>query len=170
MALFGKLTGTRRLPEGVSPVPAEELREALLGLDQPDRPYVIRHGGGKRCDLLAEWRLTEPVWKQVFVQSRISHAGWIRMRLDHREHELRALEEQWEVKRVGHPTRLEVMSEYTRGPSQTVSREWTIGRGEGGRPELTEAFGFNGAELREPLRDTVLKLGWSRREVVFGRL
>ena len=170
MGLFDKLTGTQHPPEGVPPVPGEELRAALLGLNQPDVPYVIRYGGGEGCDLLAEWRLTEPAWQHVFVESQISHAVRIRMRLDRKEHEVRALEEQWEVKRVGHPTRLEVTSAYTRGPSRTVSRSGTIRRGENGRLEVTETFRFDSAQLREPLRATVLKSGWTWRGVVFGKL
>ncbi|MGW5459309.1 hypothetical protein [Streptomyces sp. NPDC003996] len=170
MGLFDKLTGTQHPPEGVPPVPGGELRAALLGLNQPEVPYVIRYGGGEGCDLLAEWRLTELAWQHVFVQSQISHAVRIRMRLDRKEHELRALEEQWEVKRVGHPTRLEVTSAYTRGPSRTVSRSGTIRRGENGRLEVTETFRFDSAQLREPLRATVLKSGWTWRGVVFGKL
>jgi hypothetical protein len=168
MGLFDKLTGTQHPPVGV--VPAEELRAALLGLNEPDVPYVVRYGGGEGCDLLAEWRLTEPAWQHVFVQSQISHAVRIRMRLDRKEHEVRALEEQWEVRRVGTPTRLEVTSAYTRGPSRTISRSGTIGRGENGRLEVTETFRFDSAQLREPLRATVLKSGWTWRGVVFGKL
>ncbi|MFH8775221.1 hypothetical protein [Streptomyces sp. NPDC017958] len=170
MGLFDKLTGTQHPPEGVSPVPGEELRTALLGLNQPDVPYVIRYGGSEQCDLLAEWRLTEPAWQHVFVQSQVSHAVRIRMRLDHKEHEVRALEEQWEVSRVGTSTTLQRTSEYTRGPSRTVSRRWTVGRGESGRLEAAETFSFDSAQLREPLRDTVLKSGWTWRSVVFGKL
>ncbi|MFJ7153085.1 hypothetical protein ACIQVT_33630 [Streptomyces sp. NPDC100445] len=170
MGLFDKLTGTRHPAEGVSPVPGQELRSALLGLNQPEVPYVIRYGGGEQCDLLAEWRLTEPAWQQTFLRSDIGHAVRIRMRLDHQAHEVRALEEQWELSRVGTPTRLQVTAEYTRGPSRTVSRQWTVGRGADGRPEATETFGFDSARMREPLRDTVLGSGWTWRGVVFGKL
>ncbi|MGW2642236.1 hypothetical protein [Streptomyces sp. NPDC001348] len=170
MGLFDRLTGTKYPTEGISPVPREELRTALLGLNRPDVPYVIRYGGGEQCDLLAEWRLQEPAWQNFFVRSQISHAVRIRMRLAHKEHEVRALEEQWELSRVGSPTTLQVESKYTRGPSRTVSRRWTVGRGESGRLEATETFSFDSAELREPLRNTVLESGWTWRGVVFGKL
>lgn len=137
MGLFDKLTGTQHPPDGVSPVPGEELRAALLGVNQSDVPYVIRNGGGKQYDLVAEWRLTEPAWQQAFVRSQITHAMRIRMRLVNEDHESRALEEQWEVSRVGSPTRLQVSSEYTRGPSRTVSREWALGRGRNGGLEAS---------------------------------
>lgn len=63
-------------------------------------------------------------------------------------------------------------SEHTRGPSRTVSRPWTIGRGESGRVEATQTFRFDGAELRNRLRDAVLESGWGWgwRGVVFGTL
>ncbi|MET7482637.1 hypothetical protein [Streptomyces sp. NPDC005538] len=170
MGLFDRLTGTQHPTQGVSPVPGEELRAALLGLNRSEVPYVVRYGGGEQCDLLAEWRLAEPAWEQVFVRSEISHAVRIRMRLDHKAHEVRALEEQWELSRVGTPTTLQVSSEYTRGPSRTVSRQWTLGRGADGGLEATETFRFDSAEMREPLRDTVLGSGWTWRGVVFGKL
>ncbi|MFG2376998.1 hypothetical protein ACGFY9_36730 [Streptomyces sp. NPDC048504] len=83
---------------------------------------------------------------------------------------MRALEEQWELSRVGTPTRLQVTSEYARGPSRIVSRQWTVGRGAGGRLETTETFRFDSAQMREPLRDTVPKSGWTWRGVVLGKL
>jgi hypothetical protein len=92
------------------------------------------------------------------------------MRLVHEDHEVRVLEEQWQVSRVGTPTRLEVSSEYMRGPSRTVSREWTFGRGEGGHLGATETFRSDSARLRDPLRNTVLTSGWTWRGVVFGAL
>ncbi|MGW4492626.1 hypothetical protein [Streptomyces sp. NPDC004376] len=170
MGLFDKLTGTRHPEEGVAPVPREELRAALLGVSQGEVPYVVRYGGGEGCDLLAEWRLTEPAWQHIFVRSQISHALKIRMRLDQQAHEVRVLEEQWEVERVGTPVRLQVTSKYERGQSRTVSRRWTVGRGEDGRLTATETFHFDSAQMRDPLRETVLRSGWTWRGVVFGKL
>jgi hypothetical protein len=92
------------------------------------------------------------------------------MRLGREGHEVRALEEQWELSRVASPTGLQVTSEYSRGPSRTVSRQWTVGRGADGRIEATETFRFDSARMREPLRETVLNSGWTWRGVVFGKL
>ncbi|MFI9346260.1 hypothetical protein ACIG0D_34130 [Streptomyces sp. NPDC052773] len=170
MGLFDKLTGTRRPEDGVTPAPLEEVRTALLGLNRPDVPYVIRDGAAEDADLVAEWRMNEPAWQAFFLESQLSRAVRIRMRLVQEEHEVRALEEQWEVTRVGDPPRLQISSQYSRGPDRTVSRHWTIGRGESGRLEVTETFRFDGADLRNPLRDAVLKAGWTWRGVVFGKL
>lgn len=170
MGLFDKLTGTRRPADDVSPASADEVRAALLGLNRDDVPYVIDDGASEDADLVAQWRLAEPAWQAVFVTSRLSRAVRVRMRLDEEKHEVRALEEQWEVTRVGDPPRLAVSSEYSRGPDRTVSRHWTVERGDSGRHGVTETFRFDSADLRNPLRDTVLKSGWTWHGVVFGSL
>jgi hypothetical protein len=92
------------------------------------------------------------------------------MRLDHERHELRALQEAWEISRVGNPPRLQVTSQYTRGPSRTVSTHRRIQRADDGDLEANETFHFDSSDLVDPLRNTVLKSGWIWRGVVFGSL
>ncbi|GAA3797552.1 hypothetical protein ACFS5L_31530 [Streptomyces phyllanthi] len=169
MGLFDKLTGTKHPDDGVAPRPAEEVRAALLGLNRPDVPYVIRNGAAEGADLVAEWRMREPAWQTVFIESQLTRHVRIRMRLVKEDHEVRALEEGWEVTRVGNPPRLEISKQYTRGPDRTVSRHYTVNRGESGRLEATETFRFDGAELRNPLQDAVLTSGWTWRGVIFGK-
>ncbi|MEU6354005.1 hypothetical protein ABZ896_32520 [Streptomyces sp. NPDC047072] len=170
MGLFDKLTGTRRPADGVASAPAEEVLTALLGLNRSDVPYVIRDGAAEGAELVAEWRLSEPVWQPLFLGSQLSRAVRISMRLDRADREVRALEEGWAVERVGNPPRIQISSAYTRGPGRTVSSYRKIQHGDDGRLEAKEYFHFDSSELRAPLRATVLKLGWTWRGVVFGRL
>jgi len=170
MGLFDKLTGTRRPAEGVTPASVGEVRAALLALNRDDVPYVVRDGAAEDADLVAEWRMTEPAWQDIFLQSQLTRAVRIRMRIAEEDREVRALEEQWEVTRVGDPPRLQISAQYSRGPDRTVTRHWTLQRGDSGRLEATEVFRFDGAELRDPLRNAVLENGWTWRGVVFGTL
>ncbi|AVH56163.1 MULTISPECIES: hypothetical protein [Streptomyces] len=170
MGLFDKLTGTKHPDDGVAPRPAEEVRTALLGLNRPDVPYIIRSGAAEGADLVAEWRMAEPAWQAIFIESQLTRAVRIRMRLVQETHAVRALEEGWEVTRVGNPPKLKISGAYSRGPDRTVSRHYTVERGESGSLEATETFRFNGADLRNPLQDAVLKSGWTWRGVVFGKL
>ncbi|QKW09517.1 hypothetical protein HUT18_27120 [Streptomyces sp. NA04227] len=170
MGLFDKLTGTQRPADDVAPVSAEQTRAALLNLNRSDVPYIVRDGAAENADLVAEWRMAEPAWQTFFIESQLTRAVRIRMRLVQENHEVRALEEQWEVTRVGNPPRLEISSEYSRGPNRTVTRDWKIQRGDSGRLEATEIFHFDSAELRNPLRNAVLKSGWTWRGVVFSKL
>jgi hypothetical protein len=170
MGLFDKLNGTKYPADGVVPVSVGEVRGALLGLGGGDVPYVVRDGAPEGADLVAEWRVAEPAWQSVFVRSQLTRAVRFRMRLVEKEHEVRVIEEGWQVKRVGNPPRLEVSGEYTRGPDRTVSRSYAVKRGESGGIEATETFRFDSAELRDPLQNAVLKAGWTWRGVIFGRL
>ncbi|MEU2911265.1 hypothetical protein ACFYM3_06535 [Streptomyces massasporeus] len=170
MRLFDKLTGTAHPADGVAPRPVREVRAALLGLGRADAPYVIRDGAAQGADVVAEWRTAEPAWQNLFVRSRLTRAVRFRMRLVPETHEVRVVEEGREVTRVGDPPRLKISGQYTRGPDRTVSRHYTIGRGESGRLEATETYRFDSAELRDPLRDVVLTAGWTWRGVILGRL
>jgi hypothetical protein len=167
MGLFDKLTGTKRPDTGVAPRSAEDVRAMLLSLNAPDIPYVVRDGAPEKADLVAEWRLMEPAWRSFFVRTQLGRRIRIRMRLVPADHEVRALDEQWEVKWVGDTP---VSSKYGRGPVKTTSRRWTVGKGADGGLDATETFRFDSSELKDPLRDTVLKAGWTWRAVVYSRL
>ncbi|MFI6879354.1 hypothetical protein ACIBL6_38540 [Streptomyces sp. NPDC050400] len=170
MGLFDKLTGTKRPETGVAPASPDEVRAALLALNTDDVPYVIRDGGADEADLVAEWRLAEPAWQTFFSRTQVTHAVRIRMRLDVANHEVRALEEQWELQWVGNPPRLQMSTEYSRGPDRTVTRQWTIERGDSGRLQATETFRYDASDLRRPVRDAVLQSGWGWKGLMFGKL
>ncbi|MBH1935830.1 hypothetical protein I5Q34_16400 [Streptomyces sp. AV19] len=168
MGLFDKLTGTKYPGNGVAPRPAEEVRAALLGLNGPDVPYVVRNGiPSEGADLVAEWRIREPAWHAFFARVRLSRTVKTRMRLVPANHEVRALDEQQEVTWVGDTPRLVPSREYARGQVTTVSRDWTIERGADGRLRMTEESRFDTGEMKNPLRDAVLGAGWTWRGAVF---
>lgn len=101
MGLFDKLTGTKRPVSGVAPRSTEGVHAALLGLNGPEVPYVVRDGAPEGADLMAEWRMMEPAWQTFFARTQLSRAVQIRMRLVPEQHEVRVIEEQWEVTWVG---------------------------------------------------------------------
>ena len=167
MGLFDKLTGTTRPAGGVAPLPAEDVRAALLALNGPEVAYRVRNGTpDEGAALVAEWRVEDPAWRTFFVRTQLTRTLKTRMRLVPERHEVRALDEQWEVTWVGDTPRLARSREYGRGHSTTVSREWTVGRGADGRPEAEEVHRFDSREMREPLRAAVLGAGWTWRGVL----
>ncbi|WP_190195945.1 hypothetical protein [Streptomyces djakartensis] len=170
MGLFDKLTGTKHPDDGVAPLPATEVHAALLGVNRADAPYVVRDGAAEDADLVAEWRMAEPAWQTFFVASQLTRAVRIRMRLVPENHEVRVLEESWEVTRVGNPPQLKISGAYSRGPDRTVSSRYKVERGDSGGFEATETFRFDSSELRDPLQSVVLKSGWTWRSVILGKL
>ncbi|WP_372405598.1 hypothetical protein [Streptomyces luteireticuli] len=168
MGLFDRLTGTAHPGSGVAPRPAGDVRAALLGLNGPDVPYVVRTGTpAEGADLVAEWRIREPAWHAFFAGARMSRTVKTRMRLVPARHEVRALDEEREVKWIGDTPRVVLSREYGRGQMTTVSREWTVGRDAEGRLRMTEVSRFDSAEIKGPLRDAVLGAGWTWRGALF---
>lgn len=170
MGLFDKLTGTKRPADGVAPRSATETQAALLGLNRPDVPYVIRDGRAEGADLVAEWRILDPAWQTFFLSAQVSRVFQVRMRFVPEKNEVRSLDQQYEVTWVGGTPRLAIAAEAQRGQVQTVSKRWTLGGGEDGGLEATESFSFDSADLKNPLQDTVLGAGWTWRGVITGKL
>ncbi|MFD7163971.1 hypothetical protein [Streptomyces violascens] len=171
MRLFDKLTGTKRPNSGVALSSAEDVRVALLTLNGPNVPYLVRGAtSSERADLVAEWRIREPAWHTYFARSQISRVLQVRMRIVPARHEVRALDRQWDVTWAGGAPRLAVSTEYTRGQVHTASRRWTLGQGPNGGLEATKTFHLDSSEIKNPLQHTVLQAGWTWRGVVVGRL
>ncbi|MFJ4779073.1 hypothetical protein [Streptomyces sp. NPDC088762] len=158
MGIFDKLTGTRRPVGGVRPLPAAEVRAALLALDGPDAPFVLRDGTPKEAaDLVAVWRIPPGPWHP--------RRGQTRLRLVPAAREVRTLDEKWEALEPGEVSFNGTGLAYSRGPLTTVSKQWTLERGPDGRRRLQETSAFSSARVTSPLRDTVLAAGWTWRGV-----
>ncbi|WP_329121656.1 hypothetical protein [Streptomyces sp. NBC_01465] len=168
MGLLDKLTGTKRPAAGVAPRSATEVRTALLGLNRPDVPYVIRDGRPEGADLVAEWRMREPAWQMFFSRTQVSRVFQVRMRLAPEKNEVRSIDQEYEVTWVNGIAQLSISAEVKRGQVRTVSTRWTPGGGEDGG--LAQTFNFDSSELKNPLQETVLGEGWTWRGTIGGKL
>ncbi|NEB06194.1 hypothetical protein [Streptomyces sp. SID13726] len=167
MGFFDKLTGTKRPADGITPLSAEKVHAALLGLNGADVPYVVK-SSEENADLVAEWRLLEPAWRTFFLRAQVSRVFKVHMRLVPEKNEVRALDQQFEVEWVGDTPRIALSSETQRGQVRTVSKRRSLGRGENGERE--ETFSFDSDDLKDPLQSVVLDSGWVWRGVVSGKL
>ncbi|MFD7264002.1 hypothetical protein [Streptomyces sp. NPDC059874] len=158
MGLFDKLTGTRHPDRGVTPLPALEVRAALLALDGPDTPFRLRNGTPREgADLVAVWRIPPGPWHP--------RRGQTRLRLVPGAREVRALDEKWEALESGERSLGGQGLKYSRGPLASTSKQWTIERGPDGRRRLKEDSAFSSARVKAPLREAVLAAGWTWRGV-----
>ncbi|MEU6310681.1 hypothetical protein [Streptomyces sp. NPDC047014] len=146
--LWDKWTGTRYPDSSVAPLPALELRAALLELNARDVPFSVREAFAKeKADLVAECRIP---------RARLTLRT--RMRLVPAKHEVRVLEERWEPSH-------ESGQQYGRG-GHKVYREWEFRRGADGRRHKVETLRFDTRDVRDPLRTVVLNAGWTWRGVL----
>ncbi|MGW0882241.1 hypothetical protein [Streptomyces sp. NPDC002671] len=162
MGFFSRPQDTKYPSNEVVTRSCEELRFALLRLNQPGVPYVVRPGTPEEgADLVAEYRVMEPAWRTFFAKSQLDRLYRIRMRFVPASREVRVSEEQREVTWVGDSLRMLASASWHRGPVKKVSRRWAIERGDKGGFKLTETFRFDSSEMRDPVQGTVLGAGWT---------
>lgn len=162
MRLIDRLTGTRYPEDGVVPLAASDVRAALLALNGPDAPYRIRNAlTAEKADLVAEWRIPPSASR------RLERTVKTRMLLVPERHEVRSVDEQWEVKRTGNPPRWVVSRQHSVGQVNWVERLWTYEQGPDGRRQKVETFRFDSREIKDPLRAAALDAGWTWRGMMF---
>jgi hypothetical protein len=171
MGFFDIFTGRKAPAPGAVRRDADGLRAALLDLNRPTAPFVVRDGAPEGADLVAEWRIADARWYEIFAKAGLRKTAQVLMRLDEGAGEVRSVDRTFDVEwRAGVPT-LSFSAEAFRG--QKVEVSW--GKGWAFREEDL-AFGkvydwrFATRELKGPLQETVAASGWAWRPVAFGRL
>jgi hypothetical protein len=166
-----RLTGTRRPRTGVAPLPPERVHAALLALNGPDVPYLVRSGRPEGVDLIAELKIADQYWLGVFSARAVTTQFQIKMLLDDDHHEVRSSDEQWEFARgtsvdlgdgrVG----LTWEKSRERGQIHSTTKTWTFGKG--GIQEQPD-LDFSSQAVASALQERVLLTGWGWRGAVSG--
>jgi hypothetical protein len=168
MGMFDWLTGTKRPATNTPPKPPQEVRQALLAINRPTAPFVIRDGAPEQCDLVAEWRIVDAAWYGIFGKAGLTKVYRILMRMDPAKNEVRALDEAWDVEWAnGIPS---LSRSYQRGQISQSSYGKGYAFTEQGPFGQVYNYRFNTSELKPPLKDAVTAAGWTWRGVSFGKL
>jgi|SRR5262252_665301 len=173
MRLLDFLIGTK---ETAAAIPAErstDVREALLALNRPALPFIVRDGSPEKVDLVAEWQIGDAIWCEMFAREGLDKTFKILMRLDADKHEVRAVEERWSVEwRAGVP-RLSLLP----GMFRWRKTEIPIPLTKYGTFDWFEdtflappRFAFTENGVKSPLREAVTAAGWTWRDVALGSL
>lgn len=156
MGLFG--SGKRNNPQ-TPPQPPERVAAVLLAINRPDLPFVVRDGGPEGVDLVAEYRIVDAAWRDVFAKAGLKKIFRTLMRLDPSRNEVRHIDEQSSVDWVNG---LPVARSYKRG--QQTEASW--GKGYGLTGQKLYEYKFTSGELHGPLKEAVRSAGWKWRGVL----
>lgn len=170
MGLFDVFTGTKRPASGTTPQPQHEVHNALLALNRPDAPFLIRDGSPENVDLVCEWRILDPEWYAYFEAVGMHRTFQVHMKFDANKSELRSVDKQWLLEWAnGIPNALP-STEYGRGQINQKERRFRFERDESGKLRKVNEDTFSAQELKAPIRDVVTSMGWTWRGITFGRL
>lgn len=170
MGMFDWLTGTKKPVAGVATRYPEDVRATLLQVNRPTAPFVVRDGAPEEVDLVAEWKIVDASWHDVFARAGLEKVFKVLMCLDQENSEVRAVDQEWKVEWVGQAPRLSLSTERFRGQKVEVSG------GQGHAFSEQSDFGqvyrytFKTGELKSPLKEAVTGAGWAWRGVAFGKL
>lgn len=170
MGMFDWLTGTKKPAAGVAARAPGEVRAALLEVNRPTAPFVVRDGAPDEVDLVAEWKIVDAAWNAVFARAGLQQVFKIFMRLDPAKSELRTVDQEWKVEWVGGAPRLSLSTEKFRGQKVEVSGGQGYAFTEQDQYGQVFNYKFRTGELKRPLRDAATGAGWVWRGVSFGKL
>lgn len=170
MGLFDFLTGTKRPEPGISPAPAEQVRAAIMAVNRDTAPFRITPCEDDSCDFVAEWRIVDAKWYEIFAKAGLKRTFRVKMRLDPAHHEVRAVDQDLEVTwRAGIPSLSAAVSGF-RGQKRETSFGTAYAFTEELRPGQVYKYRFKSSELKNPLKAAVTALGWTWKGVAFGKL
>jgi hypothetical protein len=171
MGLFDAFTGTKRPKAGTPAKPQSELRAALLALSRDTAPWHIREAlPAEKCDLVAEWRIVEAKWYEIFAKAGLKSVFKIFLKFDAAQNEVRAVDQEWTVEwRAGIPS-LSVAAEMFRGQKTEISFGTAYGFTEKGTVGEIYNYRFSTGEMKKPIQDMITGAGWSYHGVTFGKL
>ena len=170
MGLFDFFTGTKRPAAGTPPALADDVKAAILGVNRETAPFQIMPDDSGKGDFMAEWKVVDAKWHEIFAKAGLQKTFRIYMKLDPLKHEVRAVDEEYTVSwRAGVPTIALAVSKF-RGQKQEVSFGAAYAFTEEFNPGEVYNYRFNTNEIKKPLQEAVTSNGWTWRGVGFGKL
>src|SRR5688572_2038182 len=131
MGLFGF---GKKKDKNMPVLSAGEVRQRLLDLNRESAPFQIIDGTSENVDLIAEWKIVDARWYEIFAKAGLSKVFRIYLKLDEAKKQVRAQDLAYEVSwRAGIPT-LSVAASAFRGQSTSIEFGASYG--------FTEDFGI----------------------------
>jgi hypothetical protein len=170
MGMFDWLTGSRPAPAGIERESVAVLRNRLLAVNRKSAPFHIRDGGPEGVDLVAEWKIVDAKWYEIFAKAGIQRLFKVLIKFDAGKAELRAVDQEWSVEwRAGIP-RLELAASAFRGRKWEKSFEAVYAFREDGSFGKIYDYRFDTSEIKDPLIEAAHACGWGWRSIAFGKL
>lgn len=170
MALWDRLTSTRRPEEGTAACSVDEVRERILAVNRPTAPFQVIDGRDEGVDLIAEWKIVDAQWYEIFAKAGLEKVFRIHLKFDPEAHEVRAKDHEYSLSwSAGVPTLEVAMSRFS-GQKQSVQFGTAYAFTEEFRPGQVYRYRFSTGEMKRPIQEAVTDCGWTYKGIAFGKL
>jgi hypothetical protein len=165
------LFGFGKKPNKDTPVlPAGEVRQRLLALNRDTAPYQIIEGAAENVDLIAEWKIVDARWYEIFAKANLTKVFRIYIKFDEAKHEVRAKDEEFTLEwRAGVPS-LSVSASKFSGQKTSIEFGTAYAFTEEFKPGQVYNYRFNTNEIKKPIQEAVTACGWTYKGIAFGKL
>lgn len=166
--MFG-LFGKKARP-GAPRLPVEEVRRRILAVNRDTAPFRIMDGKADGCDLVAEWKIIDAQWYEVFAKAGLKKVFRTFMKFDTANHAVRAKDHAYTLEwRAGLPILFASVESFW-GQKVHVEFGAAFAFTEQLAPGQVYQYRFDTRELKTPVMDTVTDAGWDYKAVAFRRL
>ncbi len=170
MGAFDFLSGTKRPAAGVPALPAPAVIERLLSLNRPSSPWQVISGATENVDLIAEWKIVDARWYEIFAKASLTKVFRVYLKLDEKSHEVRAMDREYTLSwSAGVPSLSLAVSSF-KGQSTSVEFGTAYAFTETLAPGQVYKYKFSTAEIKKPIQEMVTACGWVYKGVAFGKL
>ena len=167
MGLFGF---GKKADKNVPVLSVNEVCERLLTLNRETAPYQIIDGAAQNVDLIAEWKIVDAKWYELFAKAGIKKVFRIYMKFDADKHQVRGKDEEFSVEwRAGVPS-LSIAASKFQGQMTSVEFGAAYAFTEELKPGVVYNYRFNTSEIKKPIQEVVAACGWNFKGVAFGKL
>jgi hypothetical protein len=155
---------------GVTDASAQVVYDRIMSLNRPSAPYQIIDGKPQNVDLIAEWKIVDARWYEVFAKASLTKVFRIHMKLDPTKREVRAQDQELNVSwKAGVPS-LSFDASFFKGQKSSISFGTGYAFTEELAPGQVYKYKFNTSELKKPIQEAVAACGWTYKGVAFGKL
>jgi hypothetical protein len=150
--------------------PTQDLYARLMALNRPTAPFRIMDGRAEGVDLIAEWKIVDAQWYEIFAKANLTKVFRIYLKLYPATREVRAMDREYTVQwRAGIPS-LGAEASFFKGQKSSVSFGIGTGFTENLAPGVVYKYKFNTNELKQPIQQVIAASGWTYKGVAFGKL
>lgn len=141
-----------------------------MALNRPTAPYQIAATTEEGADLIAEWKIVDAAWYQIFAKAGLTKVFRIYLKLDDANHEVRASDREYTVDWVAGVPQLKLAVSAFRGQKQSIEFGKAYAFTEDLAPGQVYQYRFDTGELKGPIQVAVTSSGWTYKGVAFGKL
>ena len=143
---------------------------SIMALNRPSAPYQIIDGRARGVDLIAEWKIVDAQWYEIFAKASIKKVFRIYLKFDPGKREVRAMDEELNVSwRKGGPS-FSADASFFKGQKSSVSFGTGYAFTEKLAPGQVYKYKFSTNEIKKPIQDAIAACGWKYKGIAFGKL